>query len=82
MGLGQLDMIDANLINLQGQSAKNMIYQLRENHAKDLEAYKQLDMLDSQSALRTKVKHEFDRLGGYNYIKDEQMRKSFMENNN
>lgn len=81
MGLGQLDMVDANLINLRGQSAKNMIYQLRENHAKDLEAYKQLDMLDSQAALRAEMKRNFDRLGGYNYIKDETTRKSFMDNN-
>lgn len=81
MGLGQLDMVDANLINLRGQSAKNMIYQLRENHAKDLEAYKQLDMLDSQAALRAAMKRNFDRLGGYNYIKDETTRKSFMDNN-
>lgn len=82
MGLGQLDMVDANLINLQGQSAKNMIYQLRENHAKDLESYKQLDMLDAKADLRTKMKYEFDRLGGYNYIKNEQIRQSFMDNNN
>lgn len=82
MGLGQLDMVDANLINLQGQSAKNMIYQLRENHAKDLESYKQLDMLDAKADLRTKMKYEFDRLGGYNYIKNEQTRQSFMDNNN
>lgn len=35
-GLAQLDMADANKINQQTQNAKNLIYQLRQDYAKDL----------------------------------------------
>lgn len=35
-GLAQLDMADANKINQQTQNVKNLIYQLRQDYAKDL----------------------------------------------
>lgn len=47
-GLAQSDMIEANRIGQQAQNTKNLIYQFRQNYAKDLEARKNAELLGQQ----------------------------------
>ena len=47
-GLAQKDMIDANRVRQQTQTAKNLIYQFRQNYARDLQEMQQASLASKQ----------------------------------
>ena len=69
-GLAQLDMADANKIGQQTQNVKNLIYQFRQDYAKDLQ--NRTDIEDKLNSINTETKYQndlkqlFESFGGFN----------------
>lgn len=69
-GLAQLDMADANKIGQQTQNVKNLIYQFRQDYAKDLQnrtaIEDKLDSINAETKYQNDLKQLFESFGGFN----------------
>ena len=78
-GLAQMAMVDANKINTNTQSIKNLIYNVRENYSKDIEAQQQLDMMDVENEIIASAKKEWGTKYNFDQIKDPTLRQTFID---
>lgn len=78
-GLAQMDMADANKINTNTQSIKNLIYNIRENYAKDIEAQQQLDMMGIENEIMASAQKEWGTKYNFDQIKDPTLRQTFID---
>ena len=69
-GLAQLDMADANKIGQQTQNVKNLIYQFRQDYAKDLQnrtdIEDKLNSINAETKYQNDLKQLFESFGGFN----------------
>lgn len=74
-GLAQLDMLDANKIQQNAQNFKNLIYQGRQNVAKELDRRNQYMDKVAETKMRTEVHNAlragFAQHGGFNAMSDD-----------
>lgn len=74
-GLSQLDMTEANRIGQQAQNVKNLIYQFRTDHAKDLQ--ERLQAQESSKQLQAQNNFEADLHQKYSYLFTDAMKEKY-----
>lgn len=73
---------DASRIAANGESIKKFIYEQREKTKQDLVNLQQIALASKQGEFDAAMKTELERRGGWNLIKDEELRNMLMENAN
>lgn len=74
-GLAQLDMADANKIGQQTQNVKNLIYQFRQNNARDLQEKAQAQVISQR--LKADNAYKTELLSKYSYEYTPEMQKLY-----
>ena len=74
-GLANLDMVEANRIGQQTQNSKNLIYQFRQNYAKDLQdrlsQEEVLNRMNADTKYQNQLKELFESYGGFDAMSKE-----------
>jgi restriction endonuclease len=77
-----MSQYDASGIAANGESMKKFIYEQREKTKQDLANLQQIALASKQGEFEAAMKAEFEKLGGWSLIKDEELRNMLMENAN
>ena len=77
-----MSQYDASRIAANGESIKKFIYEQREKTKQDLANLQQIALSSKQGEFDAVMKKEFEKRGGWNLIKDEELRNMLMENAN
>lgn len=79
-GLAQLDMIDANKVGQQTQNIKNLIYQFRQDNARDLLEKQQAEMMSKRLKAQNELESELRSRFGNLYTSDKEKTYGSFEN--
>lgn len=79
-GLAQLDMIDANKVGQQTQNIKNLIYQFRQDNARDLLEKQQAEMMSKRLKAQNDFESELRSRFGNLYTPDKEKTYGSFEN--
>ena len=77
-----MSQYDVSRIAANGESIKKFIYEQREKTKQDLANLQQIALASKQGEFEAAMKAEFEKRGGWDLIKDEELRNMLMENAN